>query len=98
MTTKIASFPADQNWSSNSARIIEPESIDDPHWSYCLRLEARIARQAAEIEALRQMLRSEHEQHDRALPARSTRAESQLTQFWRWPWVVLASAVARARR
>jgi hypothetical protein len=66
MAAKSESFPADRNWSSDPAWFAEQQSIDDPHLSYCLRLEARIARQAAEIEALKQMLRSLHERNDRA--------------------------------
>jgi hypothetical protein len=56
-----------ENPSPAARRAAESQSMDDSLRSYCLRLEARIARQSAEIEALRQMLRSLHERDDSPL-------------------------------
>lgn len=57
--------PAGLNWLSERQREARPLS-DDPLLNYCLELEARVVSQSREIEALRQMLRSEHGRHVRA--------------------------------
>ena len=75
---RIKSFPTDRNWLSDAAPLTELQPSDIECSSYSEQLEARIAWQSAEIAALRQMLRSEHERHARAtrLPGYGTWARA----------------------
>jgi len=58
------------------------QSDGDPILGYCRQLEVRIALQSAEIEALRQMIKSEHDRHARVSLPQSENAARHLNTGW----------------
>ncbi len=79
---KPDSVPGNLEWLSDRQTDDGLQPDGDPLPGYCRQLEARIAAQSAEIEALRQMLQSEHDRHARVPPPMRTRAAARLRQTW----------------
>jgi hypothetical protein len=78
--------------------LTEPGPLEGPVSNYCRKLEAHTLEQSLEIEALRQMLQSEHDRHMRAVVPRLRSTEPRLTQVWHRARARLVSTVAWVRR
>lgn len=82
LTAEPSGGPTSLEWLSNRQAEHVQQPDGDPILGYCRQLEARIASQSAEIEALRQMLQSEHGRHARVSARVPAGALSRLRQAW----------------